>query len=108
MEDKFLLKWSLAIVLAGILTLYWLSTTLTIEPGFEGKGDGDRIRLRGVVRGVSGNDKVTFIEVEHECVTTTILFDKIEIEEGSSVDVLGNLQYSNGKREVIIEELGFD
>ena len=106
MEDRLLLRIALIGSLIGIALLFIFSLTIQLEPGqLEDKKPGDKARLEGRILSVQHKGQTTFMDITHECSTKAVLFEEVDVQEGSAVNILGTLQEYNGQKEIVVDEI---
>jgi len=69
---------------------------------------GDDIKLQGTVTKITDKGSVVFVEVNQQSPVTVVLFadDKnFKLNNGDSIEVIGEVQEYNGKNEIIAQKI---
>lgn len=108
MKEKTLLKTALICSIVGITVLFFVSGGIPISEksiNSINKEDLDEVvKVKGSVTNIINTTKVTIIEVTQPESMSIILFndkDRIDLQDGDYVEVIGKVQEYNGKMEVI-------
>lgn len=109
MKEKTLFKISLICSLVGIIVLFFISEKLTIDEIDLSKIDevkiGRSVKIIGRIEKVSNTEKVIFLEVGQQKIeTVSVLLFKdsdIALKQGDYVEIIGEIDDYNGKKEVI-------
>lgn len=99
MKEKTLLIIAVICVLAGIPIVYFASQNI-FEDEFSS------LKLEGIVDEVRIKDEVTIVKVEARI--PVVMFEKVELEKGSSVAFKGRLSEYKNNLEFIAEEVIFE
>lgn len=111
MQEKTLLRLSVALMIIGLLFLFFYAQELDTIPqnSIDKFSPEEKVILHGVIKKISTQDKVIFLTVEGEEVKTTdvILFssEDLFLRENASVEVQGLVQEYNGKKELIAQKV---
>ena len=111
MKETTLLKIALACSLVGLVALYFISTRIDVKdykPSILNKNIGDDVKLKGTVAKISDAGSVVFIEVNQQNPVTVVLFtddDSLKLQDGDSVEVIGEVQEYKGKNEIIAQKI---
>ena len=110
MKETLLLKIALICSLAGLVGLYFISAKIEIKdykPSEISKNAGDDVRLIGKVSKITSRGNITFIDVNQETLVNVVVFDEnnIELKKEDTVEVIGKVQYYNGKEEIIAQKI---
>jgi len=111
MKETTLLKIALICSLAGLFILYLISTKIQIRdymPNKLNENIGDDIKLQGTVTKITDKGSVVFVEVNQQSPVTVVLFadDKnFKLNNGDSIEVIGEVQEYNGKNEIIAQKI---
>lgn len=109
MKENTILKIALICSLIGLIVLYFVSAKIELKdykPNFLDKDVGDDVKLNGIVTKISDRGDVVFIEVSQQAPVTVVLFtddDNIRLKSGDNIEVIGEVQQYNGKKEIIAE-----
>lgn len=109
MKENTILKIALVCSLLGLVILYFASAKIGLKeykPNFLDKNVGDDVNLNGIVSKISDRGDVIFIEVSQQAPVTVVLFtddDNIRLKNGDNIEVIGEVQQYNGKKEIIAE-----
>ena len=106
MDEKSLLKIALIGSLIGLFALYIVSEVVMIEEitldRLDGIDYGRNVKVKGVVENVINAENVVIFEVMQPNSVTVVLFESgVEVSEGDMVEVIGEIEEYEGKREVI-------
>ena len=109
MKEKNLLKIALICSLVGVVILFFVSENLSIDEmdvsKIEDEKIGKTVKIIGSIERVSDTEKVMFLEIGQEKVSTVtvILFKDadISLEKGDYIEIIGSVEDYEGKREVI-------
>jgi len=71
----------------------------------DSREDGSKITITGKVAQVIDRGKVSFLKMSPASKYQIVSFDKLDVEEGSEVEVTGKVQTYKGKKEVIIDKI---
>jgi hypothetical protein len=108
MDEKTLLKISLITSLAGTALLFLISLNVgNEEKSFQLVQDGDYTTISGKIGRVSAMENITFLTVYQTKPVTAIVFGKeyLQLNEGDFVEMRGDVQDYNGKKEFVAEEI---
>ena len=107
MKEKTLLQIALIAGIAGIVVLFFVSTTIEINEKTIDKINtqnvGEDVKLIGTIKNVYQSENAYFIEISQPSSLTIILFkDKnISLQVGDTVEIIGKIDEYEGKLEVI-------
>jgi hypothetical protein len=109
LREKTLFKIALLCSFVGLIILFFISDKISIDnisiSNIEKEELGRDIRLIGKIERVTNGDKVIFLEVAEmktEKISVILFKDRdIDLIEGSYVEIEGEIDEYNGKREVI-------
>lgn len=113
MQEKTLLKISLAGSLIGLIVLFLLASNITVDDKNIDKitmGDIDQsVQIKGIVTKVTNREKVMFLEISEKAKINALLFKKgnITIEKGDLIEIKGKVDEYQGKPQLIINEIRF-
>lgn len=114
MHESTLLKLALTTSIIGVLGLFFLTETVSVEETAISKLDGinqdERVQLTGVVAKVITKGNTTFLTVEKQERVTVVLFSNgarlySALRGGDNVSVIGKVTKYNGKREIIADKV---
>ena len=111
MKETTLLKIALICSLAGLITLYFISTRIEIKdykPNILNRNVGDDVNLKGIVTKISDKGNVVFVDVSQQNLITVVLFtdnNNLNLKNGDNVEVIGKVQEYNGKNEIIAQKI---
>ena len=107
MKEKTLLQIALIAGIAGIVVLFFVSSTIEINEKTIDKINtqnvGEDVKLIGTIKNVYQSENAYFIEISQPSSLTIILFkDKnISLQVGDTVEIIGKIDEYEGKLEVI-------
>lgn len=108
MDEKTLLKISLLTSIIGTILLFFISLSITEnEQSFQLVKDGDYTVISGKIGKVSSTGNVTFVTMYQTKPVTAVIFEKeyLNLAEGDSVEMRGNVKDYNGQKEFVAEEI---
>ncbi|MBW3012484.1 hypothetical protein KY311_04820 [Candidatus Woesearchaeota archaeon] len=108
MKEKTLLKIALISTILGIFSLLVLSEFIELGESTISQikeMDGGVVRLTGIVEKVIEKDKVIILTVSKKETIDVVVFDEVSFEKGQHVDVIGEVDKYNGKKEIIAKEV---
>ena len=108
MKDQTLLKISLTGGLIGLAALFLITSTISIEESNISKLDEteeSQIRIKGTVKSVRNSEKATFLEISKVETITAVVFDHVDLEEGSKVEIIGELGEYKGEKEILVDKI---
>lgn len=113
MNEKTLLKVALITSLAGLLSLYIISSNIEIKESNIEKitleNKDEFVKLRGIVSNARDSEKVAILEISQPKKINVVLFknknNSISINEGNEVEIFGKVDEYNGKMEIIAEKV---
>jgi len=103
-----MLKLALICTITGIFFLYLISENVKLEEKqiFEAKQMQEgKVRIKGFVENVEQKEGLTIITVSKKESIEVIVFENIDFEIGTQVDVTGEIEEYSGKKEIIAEEI---
>ncbi len=109
MKEKSLLKIALICSLIGIFVLYLVSEKISIDEikieDLENRDIGDNVKIVGRVEQISNLDKVAFLKIgqmKTENIDVILFKDRdIELRKGDYVEIIGEIDDYEGKRQLI-------
>ena len=111
MKETTLLKIALICSLAGLITLYFISTKIEIKdykPNILNRNVGDDVQLKGIVTKINDKGNVVFVDVSQQNSVSVVLFtdnNNLNFKNGDNVEVIGKVQEYNGKNEIIAQKI---
>ena len=113
MKEKTLFKTALICSFVGLIILFFISERISVDnvgiSDLEMEEIGKDIKLIGKIERVTNADKVVFLEISElktEKVSIILFKDRdIDLIEGSYVEVYGEIDEYNGKREIIANKV---
>jgi len=108
MKEKTLLKVALISTITGIFLLYTISENIKLEEKgiFEAKQMQDgKVRIRGLVENIIHKEDLTIITISKQESIDVVVFENIDFEKGTELDVTGEIKDYNGKKEIVAEEI---
>jgi DNA/RNA endonuclease YhcR with UshA esterase domain len=113
MKEKTLFKIALVCSFLGLIGLYFISDNISVDriniSEIEKEELGKEIKIIGKIERVTNGDKVIFLEIsEIKTESTSIILFKegnIGLREGSYVEIEGEIDDYNGKREIIANRI---
>jgi len=108
MKESTLLKIALMTTVIGILLLFYTGLQPIPESSskeVQSKTEG-AVKITGEVSKITKTGSTVFLTVELPLETTVVVFDNdINLEEGSRIEVIGNIDEYQGKKEVIANRI---
>tara|TARA_Y100000310_G_C20312809_1_gene637008 strand:- start:360 stop:704 length:345 start_codon:yes stop_codon:yes gene_type:complete len=106
MKEKTLLNIALIGSLVGLFILYLVSDIMMVEEisldRIAGIDYGTKVKVKGIVENVINAENVVIFEVMQPNSVTVVLFESgVSVSEGDMVEVIGEIEEYEGKREVI-------
>jgi len=109
MNDSTLLKIAVSFSIIGLITLYFVSEKIEIDPVAIDKLDemeiGRTVKIKGYVEDVHNLEKVAFLKIAQEKTETVsvVLFleENISLKPGDYIEVTGEVEDYEGKKEII-------
>jgi DNA/RNA endonuclease YhcR with UshA esterase domain len=109
MQESTLLKIALAVSLVGIVVLFVLLQSVSVDEAMIGRLDGmvdESVVVGGVVLDVTSFEGTTFLRIQKEEMMSVVLFGNVPLVEiGDYVQVRGKVAEHEGEVEVIGEEV---
>ena len=111
MDEKQLIKISLSLALLGLLTLFFYADNFNLKviEDFDNVKVEETVKLEGMITKLSFQEKVAFIEIEgqQKIQTDVVLFNdkEIYIKEGDYVQIVGEVEEYNNKKEMIANKI---
>jgi len=111
LSERVLIALGLSVSLVGILALcliLWLSelpvAQLTVVAAAK---DGEMVRVTGLVERVRHikNDSITLLTVSEKVTRNAIVFDAVNVSEGMTLDMEGEIQLYDGEPELVVRRL---
>jgi len=102
---------SLIITVLGLSFLFVYAQAVDLEytPELETASESEKVAMKGTVKNLKVTDKAIFFQLEGEKIVKTdiILFPdrSIYLREGDHVELSGQVEDYNGKKEVIAEKI---
>ena len=107
MDEKTLLKIALVATLVGLCFLFFYSEELELNvvENIEETSQEEIVKVRGVVKKLNVQEKVIFLEIltDNDETITAILFssEDVYLNEGNYVEVVGEVEEYQGKKEIL-------
>ena len=109
MHDKTLLKIAITFSIIGLIVLFFISDKIEVDEITIDKLDemeiGKTVKIKGYVENVNNLEKVAFLKIAQEKTETVsiVLFkeENISLEQGDYVEVVGEVEEFEGKKEII-------
>jgi len=108
MKEKSLLKIALICTILGIVVLLFLSEIVEVKESkiSEAKNvDNGIVRITGVVENVRVGEKATILSVSKKESIDVVVFGQTDFQKGDFVDVTGEVQDYEGKKEILAKEI---
>ena len=108
MKEQSLLKLALVCTILGIFVLLVLSDTVELEETkiSDAKNmENNVVRITGVVEKATSRGDVTIMTVSKKESIDVVVFDKADFQKGDFVDVTGEVQDYNGRKEIVAKEI---
>ncbi|HLD43025.1 MAG TPA: hypothetical protein VJB08_03500 [Candidatus Nanoarchaeia archaeon] len=108
MKEATILKISLVTTIIGLFLLFYIGLQPLAETSAEDlleKTEG-AVKFTGQVKGVSRAEGVTFVKVVQPVETTVVVFgNTINLSQGDTIEIIGDLDQFNGQKEVIARRI---
>jgi len=111
MNEKLILKISLAVILIGLIFLFFYADGLDLKivETLDSIPVEETVKIKGIINKITVNDKVTFLTVQGEkVVNTEVIFfpeKEVPLQEGDLVEINGIVEEYEGKKEIIADEI---
>ncbi len=109
LSDKQLVTISLFVSgsgLLGLVLVFALTTVpLTSFQDAQDLPDGDEVRVQGRILTVNQRGNTTFLVLEQSCSIDAVIFDVVNLQEGSLVSLTGSISTYATQREVLVDEI---
>ena len=113
MKEKTLFKIALICSFAGLIVLFFISDRISIDriniSEINKEKLGKEIKIIGKIERVTNTDKVMFLEISEmktESISVILFKERdIELREGAYVEIEGEIDEYNGKREIIANSM---
>ncbi len=109
MKDKTLLIIALICGAAGLIGLLIIMSTTRLEEINISKIDGteldQKVRISGTVERITNTEKATFVEISKKETITAVVFEKVQLEKGANIEIIGTVDEYNGEKELLVEEI---
>ncbi|MFP4403364.1 MAG: hypothetical protein ACLFPJ_03375 [Candidatus Woesearchaeota archaeon] len=111
MKDKHLLVASTTTAIIGIIVLFIImqnSQIPTKNIALINDNDLDKqIRIEGSIKSIQNNEKITILKVETIQEIEVVIFDEIDIEKNSNVEVIGIINRYNKRYQINAESVKY-
>jgi hypothetical protein len=103
MQEKTLLQVSVVVALVGVIILFLISGRIDFnkESIINAEG-GDSVRVVGVVKSIESSEKFSKINIVYEEEADIVVFDDINLSEGSIIEVVGT---KNKEKEILADKI---
>jgi len=114
MREPTLLKLALTCSIIGVIGLFFLSETISIDETaiskLDGIGQEERVQLTGIVARVATTGNTTFLTIERKEQANIILFSNgaaiyDKLRAGENVSVIGKVAKYKGKPEIVADKV---
>ncbi|MBW2965682.1 hypothetical protein KY342_01105 [Candidatus Woesearchaeota archaeon] len=113
MKEKTLFKIALICSFLGLIGLYFISDSISIDrikiSDISERDLGKEIKIIGKIERVTNSDKVVFLEISEmktEEISVILFKDRdVMLNEGSYVEIEGEIDDYKGKREIIANSI---
>lgn len=108
MEEKTILKLALLTALVGLITLFILTSTIKFpetNTKITKELEGETIKIKGEITEIKEFDKFSILKIKYPTYINTITFEKTELKQGDKVEITGEVEFYEGKEELMIEEI---
>ena len=113
MQEKTLIQISLIVSLAGILALYLILHIQNLEVvpinEIEERILGEIVKVKGKLRSFRDTNSTMFLTLEEPSEILVVVFkteeDVINLQEGTTVEVIGQIEEYNGNKEIIAQRM---
>jgi aspartyl/asparaginyl-tRNA synthetase len=109
MDDSTLFKSSISFAVIGLIILFFISEKIEIDEAAIDRLDeieiGTTVKIKGHVEDVQNLEKVAFLKIAQEKIETVsvVLFkeENISLNKGDYIEVVGEIEDYEGKKEII-------
>jgi len=107
MNEKMLLKISLAAAIFGLIFLFFYSEAVDLEQlkHVDDSISGQSVKIRGTITKLSAQEKVLFLDIltDQQETITAVLFtsEEVFIKVGDYVEIVGEIEEYNGEKEIL-------
>ncbi len=112
MNEKMLLKVSLAVAFLGLVSLAAISAFTQLEPAntydISRQHAGRDVRIRGTVTGIHASGNALLLQVSQLKAIDVVLFEKANFSVGDEADITGSVRMFNGRPQIIGERYRFE
>ncbi len=110
MDEKLLVNVSIFFSVVGIIALYFISRSITVNETTIEKinepGSLNNVVVKGTVADIKKTGSSTIIAISQDNTINAIVFNKnLSIEKGREIEVKGAVQEFKGKKSIIAEEI---
>ncbi len=114
MREATLLKLALTCSIIGVIGLFFLSETISIDETaiskLDGIGQEERVQLTGIVARVATKGNTTFLTLEKQERVNIVLFSNgaaiyDQLHAGENISVLGKVAKYQGKPEIVADKV---
>jgi len=108
MKEQDLLNFALVVSLVGLFLLSLFSAKVVDGESMNKiQGiDNSYISLEGVVNKVTERENIAFIEISYNKKAEVIVFEDLKgLKSGDRIGLKGNIEYVDGKEQIMVEEL---
>lgn len=102
-----MLKLALTCSIAGIFLLCIISENVKLEERtiFEAKQMDGKVRITGTVENIRHSSGLTILTVSKKESIDVVYFDNTSFVQGDFIDVTGEIDDYNGKKQIIADEI---
>lgn len=105
MNEKTLLKISLAATILGLTFLFFYAGQFDLRAIENANLPEEKVQLQGIIKTLQMKDKVAFMVIEGQRVETTpvVVFppEELFLKAGDYVEIVGTVEEYQGKKEVV-------
>jgi len=109
MKDSTLLKISLIFGAIGLIGLSIITSTASLDEISISKIDqtdlDQKVKITGKIEKITSTEKATFLEISKKETITAVVFEPVDLEKGSFVEVIGQVDKYKGEKELLVEKI---
>jgi aspartyl/asparaginyl-tRNA synthetase len=108
MKDSTLLKISIIFSISGIILLYFISENIVIEEmdsNIIEEYKDKTVKITGVVEQATKTESATFLKIKQPSTVDVVVFESLDIEKGSYMEVTGKVDEYNDEYEILADKI---
>ena len=109
MKDSSLFRIALITIILGSTILFFVSEKIKIDEKtvseLKNKKPNEYIKITGEITDIIKADEITVIRLAKTETIKIVILDKISLNKGDIIEVIGKIQDHNGEREVIAQRI---